>query len=213
MNSFQIMEGLFALQTRRVTDPAARQVILETEERLRSMALVHRQLFRTTRDDLVDLDAGAYLRGLASELAAAFSSSDAIRIEVDAEKGLMLPSDQGVTLGLLVTELVLNALKHAFKGRDGGRVRIGLERAEGASVRLTVEDDGTGIPPAEARSSASGLGMKLLDGFLRQLRGTLSLEGPAGARFVVLFPAEQVNGSKPSNNKSLSNMEVAAIPH
>jgi two-component sensor histidine kinase len=210
MNSFQLMESLFALQTRRVTDPAARQVIAEAEERLRSMSLVHRQLFRITRDDMSDLDASTYLRGLARELAGAFASGDAVRIEVDAEEALALPPSQGVALGLLVTELVLNAMKHAFKGRDGGRIRIALERADDISLRLTVEDDGVGLPPEEDRSS-SGIGMKLLDGFLRQLGGTLSLEGPPGTRFVILLPcAPDREGAVPPASMPLPGTAVLA---
>ncbi|EYD75582.1 hypothetical protein Rumeso_02858 [Rubellimicrobium mesophilum DSM 19309] len=195
MNSFQLMESLFALQTRRVTDPAARQVIAEAQERLRSMSLVHRQLFRITRDDMSDLDAGSYLRGLARELGTAFAASDAVRIEVEAEDGLTLSPGQGVALGLLVTELVLNATKHAFRRRDRGTVRVGLGRLDASSFRLTVEDDGTGLPPIGDRGPSTGVGMRLLEGFLRQLGGTLSIEGPPGTRFVVLFPARPDLGS------------------
>jgi signal transduction histidine kinase len=91
-------------------------------------------------------------------------------------------------LGLLVTELVLNAIKHAFKSRDRGTIGIRLEVAGRGLLRLIVEDDGTGLPPAEARAISSGVGMKLLDGFLHQLEGTLTVDGPPGTRFVVMFP-------------------------
>jgi two-component sensor histidine kinase len=188
MNSFQLMESLFALQTRRVADPVARQVILEAEERIRSMSLIHRQLFQITRDEMQDLDAGAYLQGLGRDLAAAFAKSDAVGIEVEAQKGLVLSPGQGIALGLLVTELVLNAIKHAFKSRDRGTIGIRLEVAGRGLLRLIVEDDGTGLPPAEARAISSGVGMKLLDGFLHQLEGTLTVDGPPGTRFVVVFP-------------------------
>lgn len=188
MNSFQLMESIFALQTRRVADPLARQVIAEAEERIRAMALVHRQLFQITRDEMQELDASAYLRALARDLAVAFAKGDVVRIEVDTEAGLILSPGQGIALGLLVTELVLNAIKHAFKARDQGTIRIVLRAAAAGQFRLVVEDDGTGLPPSEARATAKGVGMKLLDGFLRQLEGTLTVEGPPGARFVVLFP-------------------------
>jgi two-component sensor histidine kinase len=188
MNSFQLMESLFALQTRRVTDPVAREVIAEGEERIRSMALVHRQLFQLTRDDVQQLDAGSFLLGLARELAPAFARPEAVRIEVETEEGLLLAPAQGIALGLLVTELVLNAIKHAFKGQTHGTIRISL-RADGPDhLRLAVEDDGSGLPPLETRSGATGVGMKLLDGFLRQIEGTLTVEGPPGTRFVVQFP-------------------------
>jgi two-component sensor histidine kinase len=188
MNSFQLMESIFALQTRRVTDPAARQVITEAEERVRSMSLVHRQLFQITRDDVQELDAGTYLEGLARELATAFVRAEAIQIEVEAEKGLPVSPAQGIPLGLLVTELVLNAIKHAFRTRESGTIRIRLSKAEADQIRLVVEDNGSGMPPAEGRGTKTGVGMKLLDGFLRQLKGTITIEGSPGTRFTVVFP-------------------------
>jgi two-component sensor histidine kinase len=196
MNSFQLMESMFALQTRRIADPAARQVVAEAEERLRSMSLVHRQLFQLTRDHVQDLDGGAYLHSLARELSSAFAQSNSCRIEVTAGEGLVLSPAQGIALGLLVTELVLNAIKHAFKGQDHGLIRITLESVERSRFRLVVADNGAGLPSSEARTTSSGIGMKLLDGFLRQLDGELTVEGPPGTRFVVLFPREAPTSSQ-----------------
>jgi two-component sensor histidine kinase len=157
------------------------------------MSLVHRQLFRITRDDMSDLEAGSYLQGLARELAAAFAASDAVQIEVDAEEGLQLSPDRSVALGLLVTELVLNAMKHAFKDRDGGRIRIGLRLADPASLRLTVEDDGRGSP---RRGPGHGHGCRHApSGRVRApALGHAEVEGPPGTRFVVLFPRSQQSG-------------------
>jgi two-component sensor histidine kinase len=209
MNSFQLMESMFALQVRRIADPAARQVIAEAEERLRSMSLVHRQLFRMTRDDIQDLDAGTYLRGLAQELAAAFALAGTCRIEVESEEGLLLSPAQGIALGLLVTELVLNAIKHAFKERDDGTIRIGLGLADGARLRLTVEDDGPGLPSAEDRATSTGVGMKLLDGFLRQLDGELTIDGPPGTRFIVVFPGLGEENQIPGATRPDSGLPTA----
>ncbi len=211
MNSFQIMESLFALQTRRVADPAARQVIAEAEERVRSMSLVHRQLFEITRDDLRKLDAGAYLQSLARELAGAFAAGDAVQFEVQSDPDLALPPAQGVALGLLVTELVLNSVKHAFGGRERGRIRIGLRSMDKDRLRLTVEDDGVGLPPSADRSTSRGVGMRLLDGFLRQLDGTMTVEGPPGTRYSVDFPvAPRVSEAAHPVGIPARGMEVVA---
>ncbi|WP_210528227.1 sensor histidine kinase [Rubellimicrobium arenae] len=189
MNSFQLMESTFSLQSRRISDPVAQAAVRDAEERLRAMALVHRQLFRLTRDEVQSLDAGAYLRGLARELEAAFLAGNQFDLEVEAGEGILLAPARGIALGLLVTELVINAVKHAFRGRDRGSIRIVLSMVGEGSLRLVVADDGTGLPPAETRSGSGGVGMKLLDGFVRQLEGTLAIEGPPGTRFVVTFPA------------------------
>ncbi len=78
---------------------------------------------------------------------------------------------------------------HAFEGRAGGTIRITLASADAGLLRLTVEDDGVGLPPSETRATSTGMGMRLLDGFLRQLEATLTVEGPPGTRFIVLFPS------------------------
>ncbi len=196
MNSFQLMESIFALQTRRVRDPAARQVIGEAEERLRAMALVHRQLFRATRDEMQPLEARAYLQDLTRELATAFVRSDNHSIEVAVADDLELSPAQGVAVGLLVTELVINAMKHAFTGRDDGTVRVSLHAEPDGQYRLVVADDGKGLPALAERDGPPGLGMRLLESFVSQLGGELAIEGPPGARFVVTFPTERSEATR-----------------
>jgi two-component sensor histidine kinase len=189
MNGFQLMESLFALQTRRVTDPAAQAVIGEAGERLRAMALVHRQLFRLTRDEMQDLDATGYLSDLVREIGTAFTAGGAIGFDVQGDPGLRLSPARGIALGLLVTELVLNAIKHAFEGRGRGLVRVSLRATEDGRLRLVVADDGRGLGDAGGRTGATGgVGLRLVESFLRQLEGVMLIEGPPGTRVEVTFP-------------------------
>jgi PAS domain S-box-containing protein len=187
MNSFQLMEGMFSMQTRAISDPAARQIVDEAGSRIRAMALVHRQLFRITRDDIKSLDVRAYLRGLVDELGPAFVTGNRCTIHAEADD-IKVSTGQGMALGLLVTELVINACKHAFKDNDAGQIHVRLHSDVGQRLRLTVEDNGTGLPPGFDTAASSGLGMRLLHSFVRQLDGSLAVEGPPGSRFIITFP-------------------------
>jgi two-component sensor histidine kinase len=188
MNSFQLMESMFSMQTRAISDPAAREVVDQAGSRIRAMALVHRQLFRITREDITGLNAGEYLRGLVDELGPAFVTANRCRIEVEADTDIEVSTGQGMALGLLVTELVINACKHAFKDNDAGQIDVRLHRVEGERLRMVVEDDGAGLPQGFDTKASSGLGMRLLHSFVRQLDGNLAIEGPPGSRFVITFP-------------------------
>ena len=93
-----------------------------------------------------------------------------------------------MVLGLLVTELVINACKHAFRGRDQGVITVRLDALEDGRQRLTVADDGIGLPAGFEPGASTGVGVRLLQCFVQQLEGTLAREGPPGTRFVVTFP-------------------------
>lgn len=187
MNSFQMVESMLSMQTRRISDPAAREVVAQAGERLHAMALVHRLLFQVTRQDVSALNVGPFLQGLADELEPAFSSGGRCRIDVDVQDGISLKTGEGTALGLLVTELIINACKHAFGEGDDGLIAVRLHLIGGGRHRL-VEDDGKGLPRGMDANSSTGLGMKLLHSFVRQLDGALEIEGPPGTRFIVSFP-------------------------
>lgn len=152
------------------------------------MALVHRLLFQVTRQDVSALNVGPFLQGLADELEPAFSSGGRCRIDVDVQDGISLKTGEGTALGLLVTELIINACKHAFGEGDDGLIAVRLHLIGGGRHRLVVEDDGKGLPRGMDANSSTGLGMKLLHSFVRQLDGALEIEGPPGTRFIVSFP-------------------------
>jgi PAS domain S-box-containing protein len=188
MNSFQLMESMFSMQTRAISDPVARQVVDQAGDRIHAMAVVHRQLFRITRDDIKSLDVGEYLRGLADELGPAFITANRCTIHVEVDQDIAASTGQGMALGLLVTELVINACKHAFKDGDAGHIHVRLHRISGERHRLIVEDDGAGMPEDFDAKASSGLGMRLLNSFVRQLDGSLEVEGPPGTRFTITYP-------------------------
>jgi len=191
-NSLQLIISLIELQARKVTDPAARQMLRHAAERVEAVTLVHRRLYTGDNVEFVEMD--AYLAGLVEELqratqaGAAPGEDGAPRIALIADP-IRVETDKAVPIGLIVNELVTNALKYAYPGDLSGEVRVKLHRdplVEGGSLRLVVEDDGVGYPQAEASPKGSGLGSLIVGSMAQSLRATVELDrAHRGTRFVV----------------------------
>jgi PAS domain S-box-containing protein len=189
-NNLQIISSLLDLQSRHVTEARPVEMFRESQDRVRSMALVHEQLYRS--QDLAQVDLGSYIANLADHLAQTYAvGSRQVRIELDVSPEVRLPIDSAVPCGLLLNELVSNSLKHAFRGRDAGRVHIRLLPGDG-QVGLTVADDGVGLPEIGDLRAAGTLGLQLVGMLVRQLRGTVEIDRSKGTAFHVRFsPARQ----------------------
>ncbi len=179
-NNLQVISSLLHAQARDVDDPSVQARFEETRERIRSMATIHEQLYQS--DDLARIEFDTYLKTLLKEL---FRSHRTARIERSLEADAQaLSIDQAIPAGLIVNELVSNALEHAFPGEQGGMVSV-VYRVEAEEATLVVADDGCS---AEALDSEGSLGLRLVRGLTRQLRGTLSTDLEAGVRVTVTFP-------------------------
>jgi len=183
-NNMQIISSLCLLQAEYVADPRDRVLFEESQARIRSMALVHEDLYKS--DDLAFVDMGSYVPRLVGQLVAGFLPP--VRTECKVED-VRLPITQSVPCGMLLNELVLNSLKHAFPGAENPELRVGLRVEEGL-VRLEVVDNGPGLPPGFSLTGTSSFGMVLVSSLTEQLHGNIeagAAEG-GGARFVERFP-------------------------
>ena len=184
-NNLQIVSSMLNLQMGQITDARALQLFKESQTRVRSIALFHEKLYQSK--DLARVEIAEYLRGLATGLLYTYGVNPAhVALVFDAE-GVPLSVDAAITCGLVVNELVSNAIKHAFPADRDGQVRIGLLR-RGDQVILEVEDNGVGFPPDVDFREASTLGLKLVCILTEQIHGTIDLERGAGTKFVVRFP-------------------------
>ncbi len=183
-NNLQIVTSLISLARGQIDDVAAGLLFEQTGSRVRAMALLHERLYRTGEFGRVDM--GAYLTSIVDELRRADPRSNDVNLVVDGA-GLFLSLDDAIPCGLVVNELVTNAFKHAF-AKKGGTLSIRLA-VNGASLALSVEDDGAGLPAGFDPDRARGLGLPLVGGLARQLGGAFQFNGaPPGARFTVTFP-------------------------
>jgi len=191
-NNLQVISSLLSLQSQQVADPDVARLFRESQGRIRSMALIHEQLYRS--GILGRVDFAEYLDYLTDQLTRTLDAPGrSVRVEVEADP-ILLPLDLAIPSGMIVNELVSNAMKHAFPDDRAGRIEVTFHRDEYGYV-LTVADNGVGMP-AEAPPEKSGaLGMTVVEALVRQLDGTLKSEGRAGASFEIRFAGGAKEGT------------------
>lgn len=183
-NNLQTVAALLLLERKQLADPKARTTLERMAGRARAMGLVHQQIMSS--GELHDLDLADFLRRLCQSLRDSLAlDAKGVELEVEAEP-LRADIDVAMPLGLLVNELVVNAARHAFQGRDRGRIVISLREANGR-WRLQVRDDGIGIEEA-----AEGLGSRIVAGLVDQLGGTQEIMSEAGLARRVEFPSPRM---------------------
>ena len=183
-NSLQLITSLIELQSRRVRDPEARGLLQQAAERVDAVSRVHRRLYTSGEVGMVQMD--QYLAGLVGELnRATAAGGEPGPITLRAEP-VRIETDRAIPIGLIVNELVTNALKYAYPGGQAGPVRVVLDR-DGGSTRLVVEDDGVGT--GSGAPQGSGLGRTIVNAMASQLRAIVAQDARhRGARFTVSIP-------------------------
>jgi two-component sensor histidine kinase len=183
-NNLQVISSLVSLQADGSQDETVRDGLLDVIYRVRSMALVHEKLYRS--DDLARVDFAGYAESLLSYLWQAHGVAAAnIRLNLELDP-LQLPVDTAVPCGLILNELAGNALKHAFRQRDGGEVTVSLYAKE-REVRLGVRDDGVGMPPDLDWRQSTSLGLRLVQMLAGQLKAEVTVTRSSGTGFEITF--------------------------
>jgi PAS domain S-box-containing protein len=184
-NNLQVITSLLRLEAGRSAENATRVVLKSMQSRIRAMALLHESLYRSGSFARVDL--AGYLRQVATQLFRAQNSdAGSVRLGLDL-KPAEVEIDQAIPCGLIVNELLTNALKHAFPGGRAGEVRVTLHAVAGGPVRLCVSDDGVGLPADFEAKRGTSLGLQLVADLTRQIHGTVTL-GPAATFTIVFVP-------------------------
>lgn len=188
-NNFTLVAALLDMQRRRAKDAEAQEALSSALNRVESIARAHRHLYRGEAVSPGEVDMATYLEELCAALAEALFLRGAITLDCSCDHAA-IPRDRAVSIGLIVNELVTNAAKHAFAGRETGRIEVRFE-AVAPGWRLVVRDDGVGLPEKpKARSKEGGLGQRLIEGFVRQARGKASTEtGAEGTKVTVTLEA------------------------
>jgi two-component sensor histidine kinase len=184
-NNLQVVASLLHLQSAQTPDPRTREALRESESRVRAIALVHERLHQSAA--LANLDMVGYLEAIGQGVIRSMAGRTAITFGVEAG-GVRLGADAAIPCGLIVNELVSNALKYAFPGRARGSIAVRLT-ARGASITLEVADDGVGLPPSVELRRVPTLGLRLVESLADQLGGTVELHRSAGTCCQIRFPA------------------------
>lgn len=188
-NNLQIVSTLLDLQSEQTSDPQALQMFHASQGRVRSMALIHERLYRS--HDLARVNFTEYVRQLTDELYRTYKlSDDEIVLDIDVDVPPM-PIDIAIPCGLLINELISNALKHAFVDAAEGHLRVVLHRNTDNTNVLIIADTGAGWPAGLDFRSTRSFGMQLVITLVEQLNGRIELETSRGTEFTVTFPGHR----------------------
>jgi len=187
-NNLQVIISLLALQSRAVKDEKIAGALQDSQSRVRSMALIHEQLYRS--GELSRIDYRAYLRSLTEELLRSYSpDDDSISLELDVDE-IYLGIKTALPCSLIISELVSNCLKHAFGDDKPKQIKVSLRRLADGKYRLVVADNGRGFSPDFDYRNSESLGLRLVSNLTElQLHGTMELLTEHGTECRIDFDA------------------------
>jgi PAS domain S-box-containing protein len=192
-NNLQVVSSLLNLQANHLRDDTVKVIFKESQNRIRSMALVHEYLYRST--DLANINFSDYVSKFLSEIVRSYSASiGRVRVRTHVEN-VTLSINEAIPCGLIINELATNAIKYAFPTRHNGELTVSMEKAASGVWELIVQDNGVGLPEEFQIESASTLGMRLVYSFVRQLKGTIDIDRNRGTRFAITFTSASENAS------------------
>jgi two-component sensor histidine kinase len=182
-NNLQIISSLLSLQSENINNENPARTFRESQDRIRSMALVHEKLYMS--GDVASIDFREYVESLTAYLYRSYFPGPGTRIFVDVEN-VSLDIDLAIPCGLIINELVSNSLKYAFPDGRSGEIRVGLAR-EGCNYTLSVSDDGIGLPSGLDFRNTPTLGLQLVNTLVSQIEGSIELQSGTGTAFQVTF--------------------------
>jgi PAS domain S-box-containing protein len=193
-NNLQIISSIFSLQRQYIDDPRVLSVLAESRDRIYSMALIHEQLYRSsllTRIDLKD-----YIHNLSQSLLKSYNiNPDRIQIHLNIAD-VSLDVDTAIPCGLIINELITNALKHAFPAKAIGHIQIDFLPIDDCTICLTVRDTGIGLPESFDSQHTNSLGLRLVRALTRQLCGDMNAYNDNGTVFQLTFALQHYDGSQ-----------------
>jgi len=205
-NNLQVISSLLSLEAERFTDPEVLEAFRESQNRIYSMSLIHQELYIKKMDTI---DFANYLRNLVAGLFNSYRvAKDRVSLRLDLEQ-VYMETNTAVALGIVVNELVSNALKHAFPAGNRGEIRIRFSRVDHYEkdqenseeletvhgnlnekdmlYMLTIEDNGEGLPEWVDIQNMDSLGLQLVNIFVEQIEGSIELKRDRGTKFNIYF--------------------------
>ncbi|TAL36120.1 MAG: HAMP domain-containing protein [Spirochaetes bacterium] len=186
-NNLQIISSLLNLQARKIRDREALELFRESQNRVRSIALVHEKLYQSPSLDEINFH--EYVASLAAALSRSYGLEDGrVTLSVDIP-GTQVSLNRAVPCGLIINELISNAYKHAFPGESRGEIRVEF-RKTGSEYRLVMRDNGAGFPPDVDWRGTDTLGLDLVNNLVIQLDGSIEMLQNGGTEFIITFHEE-----------------------
>jgi two-component sensor histidine kinase len=183
-NNLQVITSLLGLQARSIKDPATRIKFDESRYRIQAMAILHEILDESS--SLAEIDFADYVQRLAAHLVRSYGALGRIRLRLRLDP-LCCHRDVALPCGLIVNEVLSNALKYAFPGGKAGDVQIELRREPSGKVHLLIADNGIGLPRGWDWETSSTLGLRLVRTLARQIEANIQITGGDGTAFSIEF--------------------------
>jgi len=181
-NNLQIIASLLRLNTKYSGDERVEEIFRESQDRIRAMAAVHSMLYKS--ENFAEINFGEYIRETAKQLFRSYNTNpEAVSLLINADD-VMIPIDTAIPCGLIINELVSNALKHAFPDGRRGEIRIEMRKEENG-VRIFFEDNGVDFPEGMDFRNTETLGLQLVNMLVAQLDGSIEMVGNGGTRYVI----------------------------
>jgi two-component system, sensor histidine kinase PdtaS len=187
-NNLQVIHSLLDLQVLKIKDPDLVGMLRDSQNRIRSMSMIHQTLYQS--HDFAKVDFQQFLGELLPKLMESYGTvAGHVVIEVEANQ-VRLPINEAIPCGLIVNELVSNALKHGFPDQRRGGVRVDLKHDAQGEVVLSISNDGAPIPEELNLERSGTLGLQLVQLLTRQMRGKLEVQRSNPTRFTLRFSLE-----------------------
>ncbi|MBU0724150.1 MAG: PAS domain S-box protein [Alphaproteobacteria bacterium] len=196
-NNLQIVHSLLDLQSGIILDSVALDMLQDSKNRIRSMALIHQTLYQSR--DFSGVDFGTFLDSLLPHLVGSYSANPSIiTMNTNADE-VQLPINAAIPCGLIVNELISNAIKHAFPNGKPGEISVDLRRTGeiddlGEWIVLSVTDNGVGMSEEINLEESETLGLQLVSLLTDQLHGTMEIQRNSPTRFTIKFPVPNRSG-------------------
>jgi DNA-binding response OmpR family regulator len=184
-NNMHTIVGFLELQADAVRDPAAAAALMDARSRVLSMGILYDKLYRSK--SVGELSIREFLPQLIDDIVDQFPNRNSVKVEKNIDD-FVLDAQMLTTIGMIVAELVTNAMKHAFSGREGGSIRASAS-SKGGRATISLEDDGIGVPASIDCMNSEGFGLRLVANLTQQAGGTLFVERNNGTKFILAFDA------------------------
>ncbi len=189
-NNLAVISSLLWLQSRYAKDEYHRRMFIESGDRIRSVAMAHEKLYQA--ENVSAINSESYLTDLVNELMSSLGHvGSQIELQIESAE-VELDLEIGTALGLIVTELVSNCLKHAFPGHRAGKISLALKEIDESTLELSVADDGVGLPQNIQLDKPNTLGLDLVRILSNQLRGHFEIRRDRGTEIVLRFRSRRM---------------------
>ena len=185
-NNLQIVSSLLYLQTKSLKDKKIIDVFLESQNRVKSIALIHERIYQSANLSRIDFE--RYLSAFIPHLFQTFGKTDG-NIDYKIKAGnIFLSTDTAIPCGLIINEIVTNSLKYAFSNLQKGEISIELIYHNNNNVTLIVKDNGIGLPDGINLTNAKTLGLQIISILVKQLNGKIEISNQKGTVYKITFP-------------------------